>query len=318
MFLLLLANGYLPCRLPNVYQQAVNVSAVGQVSDREQEDMQPQELPSSAQSPAVRQAEGPANSNSTDAVLHMLQDISNKRFSQLAQHAGSGRNITKRKFEVILPMVQLPPPPESETKSAAMTPHHAALATPQATLSAATVSRASAYSKASNALSCGTAMEGVPERPWRSIGKTPQTTASPALSLALSQTPMEGVLERVEQPNSAVRRQSYNGRLRTPGSTGKAHGKQLRGSARTQQRASRLGIDSNGTPRPETLLRLQLPAADEAQPLEESPVVGLLETQQQPGDQQQQQATGADQYGSLGFFGSLNTAPPVEDAAGKR
>ena len=130
---------------------------------------------------------------------------------------------------------------------------------------------------------------------------------------------MEGVPERVEQPYTAVRRQSYNGKLRTPGSTGQTHGKQLRGSARTQQRASRLGIDSNGTPRPETLLRLQLPAADEAQPLEESPVVGLLEPQQQPGDQQQQQqATGADQYGSLGFFGSLDTAPPVEDAAGKQ
>ena len=162
-------------------------------------------------------------------------------------------------------------------------------------------------------------MEGVPERPWRSIGKTPQAAASPALSLALHQTPMEGVPERVEQPYTAVRRQSYNGKLRTPGSTGQTHGKQLRGSARTQQRASRLGIDSNGTPRPETLLRLQLPAADEAQPLEESPVVGLLEPQQQPGDQQQQQqATGADQYGSLGFFGSLDTAPPVEDAAGKQ
>ena len=50
-------------------------------------------------------------------------------------------------------------------------------------------------------------------------------------------------------------------------------------------------------------------AGDEAQLQEVSPVVGLLEAQQQP-DQQQQQ-TAAEQYGSMGFFGSLCSAPAV-------
>ena len=53
----------------------------------------------------------------------------------------------------------------------------------------------------------------------------------------------------------------------------------------------------------------ELRTGDEAQLQEISPVVGLLEAQQQP-DQQQQQ-TAAEQYGSLGFFGSLCSAPPV-------
>lgn len=61
--------------------------------------------------------------------------------------------------------------------------------------------------------------------------------------------------------------------------------------------------------------RLQPPASDEAQLQEVSPVVGLLEPQHQPDEQQQQ--TGAEQYGSLGFFGSLCSAPPVTDAAGE-
>jgi len=60
--------------------------------------------------------------------------------------------------------------------------------------------------------------------------------------------------------------------------------------------------------------RLQPPAGDEAQLQEVSPVVGLLEPQHQPDEQQQ---TGAEQYGSLGFFGSLCSAPPVTDAAGE-
>ena len=53
----------------------------------------------------------------------------------------------------------------------------------------------------------------------------------------------------------------------------------------------------------------ELDAGDEAQLQEVSPVVGLLEPQRQP-DQQQQQ-TAAEQYGSMGFFGSLCSAPPV-------
>ncbi len=61
--------------------------------------------------------------------------------------------------------------------------------------------------------------------------------------------------------------------------------------------------------------RLQPPAGDEAHLQELSPVVGLLEPQHQPDEQQQQ--TGAEQYGSLGFFGSLCSAPPVTDAAGE-
>lgn len=53
-------------------------------------------------------------------------------------------------------------------------------------------------------------------------------------------------------------------------------------------------------------------AGDEAQLQEVSPVVGLLEAQQGQGpDEQQQQQTGAEQYGSMGFFGSLCSAPPV-------
>ena len=50
-------------------------------------------------------------------------------------------------------------------------------------------------------------------------------------------------------------------------------------------------------------------AGDEAQLQEVCPVVGLLEAQQQA-DQQPQQ-TAAEQYGSMGFFGSLCSAPPV-------
>lgn len=50
-------------------------------------------------------------------------------------------------------------------------------------------------------------------------------------------------------------------------------------------------------------------AGDEAQLQEISPVVGLLEAQQQPDRQQQQ--TAAEQYGRMGFFGSLCSAPPV-------
>ena len=115
---------------------------------------------------------------------------------------------------------------------------------------------------------------------------------------------MEGVPERFEQPchQQSIRRQSHGSKLKTPGSTGQSQ----------RQHLGSLG----STARPDTLSRLQPPAGDEAQLQEVSPVVGLLEPQHQP-DEQQQQQTGAQQYGSLGFFGSLCCAPPVTDAAGE-
>lgn len=115
---------------------------------------------------------------------------------------------------------------------------------------------------------------------------------------------MEGVPERFEQPRhqQSIRRQSHGSNFKTPGST------------RQSQRQHLVSLDS--TTRPHTLSRLQPPAGDEAQLQEVSPVVGLLEPQQQP-DEQQQQQTGAEQYGSLGFFGSLCSAPQVTDAAGE-
>ncbi|KAL0051270.1 hypothetical protein WJX82_004530 [Trebouxia sp. C0006] len=85
-----------------------------------------------------------------------------------------------------------------------------------------TINRMSAKSKTSSRASFGSAIEGILERPWRSISKTPAACRTPAPSSAWKHTPME--------------------------------------------------------------------------------------------DEQQQ--TGAEQYGSLGFFGSLCSAPPVTDAAG--
>ena len=53
-------------------------------------------------------------------------------------------------------------------------------------------------------------------------------------------------------------------------------------------------------------------AGDEAQLQEVSPVAGLLESQEGQGPDQQQQQTGAERYGSMRFFGSLCSAPPID------
>jgi len=197
--------------------------------------------------------------------------------------------------------IQIVPGPQA----ASQTPLQSALSTPQTAWPAATVNRMSAKSKRSSRASFGSAIEGILERPWRSISKTPAACRTPAPSSAWKHTPMEGVPERFEQPchQQSIRRQSHGSKLKTPGSTRQSH----------RQHLGPLG----STARPDTLSRLQSPAGDEAQLQEVSPVVGLLEPQQQPDEQQQQQQTGAEQYGSLGFFGSLCSAPPVTDAAGE-
>ena len=65
----------------------------------------------------------------------------------------------------------------------------------------------------------------------------------------------------------------------------------------------------------EAVLRLQLSPGDEAQLLhKESPVQGLLEAQLDPAVQHPSSC--AHQQGSLGFFGSLNTAPMLFDTPG--
>ena len=201
-----------------------------------------------------------------------------------------------------------------------MTPQRGAVTTPLAAASTANVSKASACSKAGTYSSYGTAMEGVLERPWRSIGKTPLPAASPALSLVLDGTPMEGVPERIEQPrfHSTIRRQSQHSRLRTPNTAQTTRANSTGRLSNLRHQCEQLVDTPDDRPRPEILQRLHLPAADEAQLMEESPVVGLLQPQQQPDPerQQQHQASGAGRYGSLGFFGSLNSAPPLADSSG--
>ena len=243
------------------------------------------------------QAEICADSIQT-ALLDKLQDISNTRRSQLQQHAGSGRTVTKRTLGLALRPIQI----VSEPQAASQTPLQSALSTPQTAWPAATINRMSAKSKTSSRASFGSAIEGILERPWRSISKTPAACRTPAPSSAWKHTPMEGVPERFEQlcQQQSIRRQSHGSKLRTPGSTRQSQ----------RQHLGSLG----STARPDTVSRLQPPAGDEAQLQEVSPVVGLLEPQHQPDEQQQ---TGAEQYGSLGFFGSLCSAPPVTDAAGE-
>ncbi|KAA6426545.1 MAG: hypothetical protein FRX49_03655 [Trebouxia sp. A1-2] len=261
-------------------------------------------LPIAKQQPEIQVISQPTDNqaeicavNVQTALLDKLQDISNTRRSQLQQHAGSGRAVTKRTFGLALAPIQT----VSEPQAASQTPLQSALSTPQTAWPAASVNRMSAKSKKSSRASFGSAIEGILERPWRSISKTPAASRTPAPSSGWKYTPMEGVPERFEQPcHQSVRWQSHGSKLKTPGST----------RQRQRQHLGSLG----STARPDILSRLQPPAGDEAQLQEVSPVVGLLEPQHQPDEQQQQ--TGAEQYGSLGFFGRLCSALPVTDTAG--
>ena len=243
----------------------------------------------------------PAAKPSAESLLGRLQDISNVRHSQLQQRAGSGRGVTKRTFGLALPPVHILPDPMLVSQA----PEATALLTPQTAPSVATGNRASGRSKRSSRSSFGSAMEGILERPWRSVSKTPAPVGLAAPSPAFSFTPIEGVPERFEPPypQQSTGRQRYSNKLHTPSSTRRRHAQKLQTPmAKTVQ---------------EAVLRLQSMSRDEVEPQEVSPVVGLLqrdEQQQQPPDEQQ--ATGAEQYGSLGFFGSLCCAPPVTDAAG--
>ncbi|KAL3142808.1 hypothetical protein ABBQ38_003107 [Trebouxia sp. C0009 RCD-2024] len=225
------------------------------------------------------------------AQLDKLKDISNERHSRLQLHPGSGRTVTKRSFSLAMPPVQTPEP-QTGTETAA----REAFCTPQAAGSPPTASWLSAHTSRSSRASFGSAMEGVPERPWRSIAKTPAASRLTAASSIFQYTPMEGVPERMEgpAPQQSIRRQSMTGRLRAPAIGRHSPAKQ----ANTPVSMSR----------PDTVLRLHLSPGDEAQLQEVSPVVGLLEPQQQP---EQQQQTAAEQCGSMGFFGSLCSAPPV-------
>lgn len=263
--------------------------------------------------------------------------------------------VTIRTYSLAMPPVQRPQP-----EAGADTPAHAAFCTPQAAGSPSTASRLSAHTRQSSRASFGSAMEGVPERPWRSIARTPAANRLAAASSIFQYTPMEGVPERLEAPapQQSIRRQSIAGKLRTP--------------ATAQQSPAKQASTPVSMSRPDTVLRLHLSpgelaslcspclllpiesqlftgmhfyhitsstkqqlslivayhvicyytdmlqrgngmkelcAGEEAQLPEISPVVGLLEPQQQPDHHQQQTAAG--QYGSMGFFGTLCSAPPV-------
>lgn len=80
------------------------------------------------------------------------------------------------------------------------------------------------------------------------------------------------------------------------------------------------GSQTDSTPvgfsKRQAVLRLQLSPGDEAQLLQDqSPVQGLLEPQSYPA--LQRSSGNAYRQGSLGFFGSLNTAPLLFDTPGK-
>lgn len=243
-------------------------------------------------------------------LLDMLQDISNMRRSQLQQRAGSGRTATKRIFGLALPPIQALP----ATQPVGQTPQQTALSTPQTAPAAVSVNRPSAHSNKNSRVSFGSAIEGILERPWRSITKTPAASITPASNSIWQYTPMEGVPERFELPHlqHSIRRQSHSNRQRSPASTSHRDGQKLETPGSIRQSGAQKLWTPVSTARPEAVLRLHLSPGDEAQLQEVSPVVGLLEPQHQPDEQ----VTGAEQYGSLGFFGSLCSAPPVTDAAG--
>lgn len=155
----------------------------------------------------------PAAQLHSGAQLDKLKDISNERHSRLQLHPGSGRTVTKRSFSLAMLPVQTPEP-QTGTETAA----REALCTPQAAGSPTTVNRLSTHISRSSRATFGSAMEGGPERPWRSIAKTPAASRLTAASSIFQYTPMEGVPERMEgpAPQQSIRRQSITGRLRAP------------------------------------------------------------------------------------------------------
>ena len=163
------------------------------------------------------------------------------RRSQLQLHSGSGRTVIKRTFSLAMPPVQT-----QEPQAVAQSPAHAAFCTPQAAGGRSTASRLAAHTSRSSRASFGSAMEGVPERPWRSIAKTPAASRLTTASSRIQFTPMAGAPERLDgpAPQQSIRRQSTAGKLRTPGTA--------------RQSPANKASTPVSISRPDTLLRLQL------------------------------------------------------------
>lgn len=234
--------------------------------------------------------------NRVDQRLTALCDISNARCSQLKLHLGSGRAVTRRAYDLALPAIA---PPEQQqvqeqipesvlTALSPVQPTPAASPPVQETPTAA-LSLAKQHSIKSRKSSCGSAMEGVPERPWRSIGKHSHSSRFMTPGTAPMATPMEGILERFDQPSAAQH---------------------------SLVQMSQGDSTPAGSSKHEAVLRLQLSPGDEAQLLQQhSPVQGLIEPQlyAAPHDP----SSSLYRKGSRGFFGSLNTAPMLFDTPGR-
>ena len=155
------------------------------------------------------------------------------RRSQLQLHTGSGRAITNRAFSLAMPQVKMPPPPQAATQ----TPKQPAYATPCAASMPPSTRSLTAHASRNSRASVGSAMEGVPERPWRSIAKTPAMSRLTASTSIFQYTPVEGVPERIEwqaPKQQSIKRQSTAGRLRTP-STAQKHAQQASPPASTSR-----------------------------------------------------------------------------------
>ena len=165
------------------------------------------------------------------------------RRSQLQLHSGSGRPVTKRTFSLAMAPVQTQQP-QVVTQS----PAHSAFCTPQAAGGPPTASRLAPHTSRSSRPSLGSAMEGVPERPWRSIAKTPAASRLTTPSSRFQFTPMAGAPERLDgpAPQQSIRRQSNAGKLRTPG------------TAFARQSPANKASTPVSISRPDTLLRLHL------------------------------------------------------------
>lgn len=227
--------------------------------------------------------------------LNALRDISNARHDQLRLRTGSGRTVTKRAFGLAIPEIAPAEQPQANAQTIEQSPGlNPAQQLPAASSSvqhtpAAHASLAQAQSIKSQKSSFGSAVEGVLERPWRSIGRKSLPSRFAAPGTALRATPMEGVLERFEQPGTS----------------------QQRHASTSQQASTPVGFSKC-----EAVLRLQLSPGDEAELLQkDSPVQGLLEPQSDPA--LQQPSSCVPQLGNLGFFGSLNTAPILYDTPGR-
>ena len=251
------------------------------------------------QSVAEHAEQKPETANDQDRLcqqLNALRDISNARHDQLKLRIGSGRAITKRAFGLAL--INIAPAEQQQANAQTLEQSPAALEPaqqlPAASPSvqhtpAAHASLTQAQSIKSQKSSFGSAVEGVLERPWRSIGRKSLPSHFVAPGTALRATPMEGVLERFEQPGTS----------------------QQRHASTSQQASTPVGFSKC-----EAVLRLQLSPGDEAELLQkDSPVQGLLEPQLNPALQQPYSCV--PQLGSLGFFGSLNTAPILYDTPGR-